>query len=154
MLNIVLHEPEIPHNAGSAGRLALATGSQLHLIKPLGFSLDDKSVRRAGLDYWPDVDLHIWENFDEFLAAHPQARFWLLSTKGKKSPWEADFQDHDFLIFGRETKGLPESLIARHPEKTLRIPMRPDATRSLNLATSVAIVLYEACRQTKILGTS
>ena len=147
MLNIVLHEPEIPHNAGSAGRLALATGSRLHLIKPLGFSLDEKAVRRAGLDYWQDVDLHLWNSLEELLVAQENPRLWLLSTKGKKSPWNAEFQDNDFLIFGRETKGLPESLIAQYPEQALRIPMRPNATRSLNLATSVAIVLYEACRQ-------
>jgi tRNA (cytidine/uridine-2'-O-)-methyltransferase len=103
-MNIVLVEPEIPHNTGSAGRLALATGSTLHLVKPLGFSLDEKSVRRAGLDYWKDVDLRVWENFDELLAAHPEAQIWFLSTKAKKSAWEVEFQENDFLVFGKETE--------------------------------------------------
>ncbi|MGE9268524.1 MAG: tRNA (cytidine(34)-2'-O)-methyltransferase [Verrucomicrobiales bacterium] len=147
MLHIVLYQPEIPHNTGSAGRLALATGARLHLIKPLGFSLDEKSVRRAGLDYWKDVDLQLWDSLDELLAAHPAARCWFLSTKAKKSLWHADFADGDFLIFGPETRGLPESLLHAQPDGALRIPMQPDSTRSLNLATSVAIVLYEACRQ-------
>ncbi|MBC7980167.1 MAG: tRNA (cytidine(34)-2'-O)-methyltransferase [Armatimonadetes bacterium] len=147
MFHIVLLEPEIPHNAGAAGRLALATGSSLHLIKPLGFSLDDKYVRRTGLDYWQDVDLHIWENFEEFQAAMPGRGFWFLSTKASRSPWEAKFAAGDCLVFGRETKGLPEPMIAAAGVRALRIPMCPEGTRSLNLATAVAIVLYEAVRQ-------
>ena len=143
-MNIVLVEPEIPHNTGAAGRLALATGSVLHLVKPLGFSLDEKSVRRAGLDYWKDVDLRIWENFEELLSAHPEARIWFLSTKAKRSAWEVEFQANDFLVFGRETKGLPEEWL---DDRAIRIPMKEGSTRSLNLATSVAIVLYEAERQ-------
>ncbi len=143
-MHIVLVEPEIPHNTGAIGRLALATGSTLHLVKPLGFSLDEKSVRRAGLDYWKDVDLHLWENFDELLAAHPTARTFLLSTKAEKSAWEVQFQDHDFLVFGPETRGLPEHWL---DHRAIRIPMKEGSTRSLNLATSVAIVLYEAQRQ-------
>lgn len=143
-MNIVLVEPEIPHNTGAAGRLALATGSTLHLVKPLGFSLDEKSVRRAGLDYWKEVDLHLWENFEELLAAHPDAKIWFLSTKAKKSAWEVEFQENDFLVFGKETKGLPEEWL---DDRAIRIPMKTDSTRSLNLATSVAIVLYEAQRQ-------
>ena len=143
-MNIVLVEPEIPHNTGAAGRLALATGTTLHLVKPLGFSLDEKSVRRAGLDYWKEVDLKLWENFDELLAAHPEARIWFLSTKAKKSAWSVEFHQNDFLVFGRETKGLPEKWL---DERAIRIPMKEGSTRSLNLATSVAIVLYEAQRQ-------
>ena len=143
-MHIVLVEPEIPHNTGAAGRLALATGCVLHLIKPLGFSLDEKSVRRAGLDYWKDVDLRVWENFDELLCAHPEARVWFLSTKAKKSAWTTEFQRDDFLVFGPETRGLPESWL---DHRAIRIPMRKDSTRSLNLATAVAIVLYEAQRQ-------
>ncbi len=143
-MHIVLVEPEIPHNTGAAGRLALATGSTLHLVKPLGFSLDEKSVRRAGLDYWKEVDLKVWENFEEFLAAHPGARLWLLSTKAKKSLWDTSFSEGDFLVFGPETRGLPESWL---DQRALRIPMRKESTRSLNLATAVAIVLYEAQRQ-------
>ncbi len=143
-MQLVLVEPEIPHNTGAIGRLALATGSTLHLVKPLGFSLDEKSVRRAGLDYWKDVDLKVWENFEEFLASHPDARIWFLSTKGKKSAWTAEFQANDFLVFGPETRGLPEDWL---DDRTIRIPMKPGSTRSLNLATAVAIILYEAERQ-------
>ena len=143
-MHIVLVEPEIPHNTGAAGRLALATDSTLHLVKPLGFLLDEKSVRRAGLDYWKDVDLQVWESFDDLLTAHPEARIWFLSTKAKKSAWAVDFQQEDFLVFGRETKGLPEDWL---DERAIRIPMKEDSTHSLNLATSVAIVLYEAQRQ-------
>jgi tRNA (cytidine/uridine-2'-O-)-methyltransferase len=148
MFHIVLVEPEIPHNAGAAGRLALATDSDLHLIEPLGFSLDDKHVRRTGLDYWQDVKLHVWENFERLRAsAGPSARFWFLSTKASHSPWQAKFQPGDYLVFGRETRGLPEDLIAEAGEYALRIPMVPDSTRSLNLSTAIAIILYEAARQ-------
>ena len=147
MFNIVLVEPEIPHNAGAAGRLALATDSTLHLVKPLGFSLEDKHVRRTGLDYWRDVRLKVWESYDEFSAANADARLWFLSTKATGSPWTAKFQPGDFLVFGRETKGLSESVVDAAGERALRIPMAPDGTRSLNLSTAVAIVLYEAARQ-------
>lgn len=148
MFHIVLIEPEIPHNAGAAGRLALATDSQLHLVEPLGFSLEDKYVRRTGLDYWQDVKLHVWKNFDELRAsADPGAHFWFLSTKASSSPWQAKFQPGDYLVFGRETRGLPEDLIAAAGEHALRIPMVPGSTRSLNLSTAIAIVLYEAARQ-------
>lgn len=148
MFHIVLIEPEIPHNAGAAGRLALATGSTLHLVEPLGFSLEDKYVRRTGLDYWQDVKLHVWKSFDELQAtAGPEACFWFLSTKATRSPWQAAFHAGDYLVFGRETRGLPEDLIAAAGENALRIPMAPGGTRSLNLSTAVAIVLYEAARQ-------
>ena len=148
MFNIVLIEPEIPHNAGAAGRLALATESTLHLVEPLGFSLEDKYVRRTGLDYWQDVKLQVWKSFGELrAAADPNAQFWFLSTKATRSPWQAAFQAGDYLVFGRETRGLPESLIAEAGEQALRIPMAPGGTRSLNLSTAVAIILYEAARQ-------
>ena len=148
MFNIVLIEPEIPHNAGAAGRLALATESTLHLVEPLGFSLEDKYVRRTGLDYWQDVKLQVWKSFDELrAAADHDAQFWFLSTKATRSPWQAAFQAGDYLVFGRETRGLPESLIAEAGEQALRIPMAPGGTRSLNLSTAVAIILYEAARQ-------
>lgn len=148
MFHIVLIEPEIPHNAGAAGRLALATDSTLHLIEPLGFSLEDKYVRRTGLDYWQDVKLQVWKSFDELReTAGSDARFWYLSTKATSSPWQAKFQPGDYLVFGRETKGLPENLIAEAGDHALRIPMVPGSTRSLNLATAIAIVLYEAARQ-------
>lgn len=148
MFNIVLIEPEIPHNAGAAGRLALATDSTLHLIEPLGFSLEDKYVRRTGLDYWQDVKLQVWKSFDELRkTAGESGRFWYLTTKATASPWQAKFQPGDYLVFGRETKGLPEDLIAAAGDHALRIPMVPGSTRSLNLATAIAIVLYEAARQ-------
>ncbi|MEN8695310.1 MAG: tRNA (cytidine(34)-2'-O)-methyltransferase [Akkermansiaceae bacterium] len=144
-MHIVLYSPEIPHNAGAAGRLALATGSTLHLVEPLGFSLDEKAVRRAGLDYWKDVNLHVWESFDDLSAAHPEAQFRMLSTKASRTIWEAEFQEEDFLVFGPESKGLPEEWAKG--EQGIRIPMMEGSTRSLNLSTSVAVVLYEAQRQ-------
>ncbi len=148
MFHIVLHEPEIPHNAGAAGRLALATGSTLHLIEPFGFSLEDKYVRRTGLDYWHQVNLRVWKSFSELEAsAGGGARFWFLSTKAAASPWSTRFQAGDYLVFGRETRGLPENLVTAAGPRALRIPMAPGGTRSLNLSTAVAIVLYEAIRQ-------
>jgi tRNA (cytidine/uridine-2'-O-)-methyltransferase len=148
MFHIVLLEPEIPHNAGAAGRLALATDATLHLVGPLGFSLDDKHVRRTGLDYWHDVKLRVWDSLADLqAAADPDATFWYLSTKAAKTPWSADFNPGDYLVFGRETKGLPEEIIRSAGDRALRIPMAPGGTRSLNLATAVAIVLYEAVRQ-------
>ncbi len=146
MFNLVLVAPEIPHNAGAAGRLCLATGSTLHLVKPLGFSLDDKHLRRVGLDYWPEVDLRIWESLSDFLASTPPDRSWFLTTKGHASHWEAAFQPGDYLVCGCETRGLPESLLEAHRGRLLRIPML-ESTRSLNLATAAGIVLYEAWRQ-------
>ncbi len=147
--NIVLFHPEIPHNTGAAGRLALATGSRLHLIKPLGFSLDEKHVRRTGLDYWEKVDLRVWNSLDELKqAAGPNARFHYLSTKAKKSHWQAQFTEGDYLVFGPESKGLPESLLAKEADHALIIPMPGEGSRSLNLSTAVAIVLYEGLRQT------
>ncbi len=148
MFHIVLIEPEIPHNAGAAGRLALATGSSLHLVGPLGFSLEDKHVRRTGLDYWKDVKLCVWKSLDELrTAANASAGFWYLSTKATHSPWQAAFSPGDYLVFGRETRGLPEEILSGAGERALRIPMAPGGTRSLNLSTAVAIVLYEAVRQ-------
>ncbi len=149
VLHIVMIAPEIPHNAGAAGRLALATGARLHLVKPLGFSLDDKHVRRTGLDYWKEVDVKVWEDFGELrAAADPQARFWMLSTKARRNHWEVDFADGDYLVFGCESRGLPEAMIHDAGDHALRIPMKEGATRSLNLSTAVAITLYEAVRQT------
>jgi tRNA (cytidine/uridine-2'-O-)-methyltransferase len=148
MFHIVLVTPEIPHNAGAAGRLALATGSALHLVRPLGFSLDDKHVRRTGLDYWHTVDLHVWDSFDALRAASdPAAGVWFLSTKAARSPWQAEFKPGDYLVFGCETRGLPEAITADVADRALCIPMKPGGTRSLNLATAIAIVLYEAVRQ-------
>ena len=148
MFSIVLVAPEIPHNAGAAGRLALATGSKLHLVKPLGFSLEDKYVRRTGLDYWKDVDVRVWESLEELqAAAGAESRFWYLTTKAKRGLWEVPFADGDYLVFGCEGRGLPESLIESVGDQALKIPMKDGSTRSLNLSTAVAIVLYEAVRQ-------
>ncbi len=150
MLHVVLIEPEIPPNTGNIGRLCLAAGAHLHLVKPLGFSLDDKTLKRAGLDYWKDVTVTVWESFAELQAAQPAAaRFFFLTTKATRAYWDARFLDGAFLVFGRETKGLPESLLEAHAARCLTIPMTPD-TRSLNLATAVGIVLYEAVRQGKL----
>ncbi len=148
MFHIVLLQPEIPHNTGAAGRLALATGSTLHIIKPLGFDIDDKAVKRAGLDYWQDVDIQIWNDWHHFEQhLETTSRLFLLTTKATKAHWEASFQSGDYLLFGRETKGLPEELIAAHKERSLKIPMLETSTRSLNLATAIGIVLYEGVRQ-------
>ncbi len=147
MFHIVLVEPEIPPNTGNIGRLCLATDSHLHLIKPLGFSIDDKALKRAGLDYWKDVRVSVWESLDDFFAAHPRdARYFFLTTKSHRAYFSETFRDGDYFVFGRETKGLPESLLAANHERALTIPMT-GATRSLNLAVSVGIVLYEAIRQ-------
>ena len=148
-MHIVLIEPEIPPNTGNIGRLCLATGATLHLVKPLGFLLDDKTLKRAGLDYWRSVNVVLWESFADLQAAQAAgARFFFLTTKATRAYWDAEFRDGDFLVFGRETKGLPEPLLAANAAHTLTIPMRPE-TRSLNLATSVGIVLYEAVRQVR-----
>ncbi|MFT4546985.1 MAG: tRNA (cytidine/uridine-2'-O-)-methyltransferase [Pseudoalteromonas tetraodonis] len=151
MLNIVLVNPEIPPNTGNVGRLCLATGSRLHLVRPLGFDIDAKQVRRAGLDYWEHVDLHLWDSFDELRAAaleeSPHARFLMLSKKASKVYWDERFHDGDYLVFGRETKGLPEEMMAKNPDACLTIPMVEGSTRSINLATSVSAVLFEAIRQ-------
>lgn len=147
MFNVVLVEPEIPPNTGNVGRLCLATGAHLHLVKPLGFALDDKALKRAGLDYWADVKVTLWDSFEQVQQAQgSDARFFFLTTKTRRPYWHAVFQREDFLVFGRETKGLPAPLLANHPDYCLTIPM-PGSTRSLNLATSVGIVLYEAVRQ-------
>jgi tRNA (cytidine/uridine-2'-O-)-methyltransferase len=147
MFNVVLIEPEIPPNTGNIARLCLATGSRLHLVKPLGFSVDDRRLRRAGMDYWHQVDVQYWKNLAEFEAAtRPPARRFLLTTKSRRRYWEAKFCKADYLVFGRETKGLPESLLLSDSENCLTIPMAGEA-RSLNLATAVAIVLFEGVRQ-------
>ncbi|MCQ2367270.1 MAG: tRNA (cytidine(34)-2'-O)-methyltransferase [Akkermansia sp.] len=156
MFNIVLFHPEIPHNTGAAGRLAVATQATLHLIKPLGFSLDEKHLRRCGLDYWQHVDLKLWDSLDELeAAAAPGAHFWYLSTKAARSIWDAELPLHagDYLVFGPESKGLPERWITGHPDTALRIPMPGEHARSLNLSTSVAIMLYEGLRRNLPQGT-
>jgi tRNA (cytidine/uridine-2'-O-)-methyltransferase len=146
VFNVVLIEPEIPPNTGNIGRLCLATGSTLHLVKPLGFSIDDRTLLRAGLDYWKEVDVRLWDSFEDLQRAQqPDVRLFFLTTKSDRAYYDVGFQSGDFLVFGRETKGLPEALLGAHPEQLLTIPMQ--GTRSLNLATAVAIVLFEAIRQ-------
>src|SRR5262245_10131598 len=146
MFNVVLVEPEIPPNTGNIGRLCLATQSTLHLVKPFGFSLDDRHLRRAGLDYWDEVPLQLWDSFDALQIVQPAAtRYFFLTTKTQRSYHSVNFRDHDFLVFGRETKGLPHKLLAANANNCITIPMH--GTRSLNLATAVAIVLFEAVRQ-------
>jgi tRNA (cytidine/uridine-2'-O-)-methyltransferase len=145
MFNVVLVEPEIPPNTGNIGRVCLATGSTLHLVKPLGFSIDDRELKRAGLDYWKEVDLRLWDSFEQLRRDNSNSRFFLLTTKTNRAYWDVEFRAGDFLVFGRETKGLPEPLLRDHPEELLTIPMQ--GTRSLNLATAVGIVLFEAMRQ-------
>ena len=144
-MNIVLYQPEIPQNTGNIARTCAATGSMLHLIKPLGFSLEDKYLKRAGLDYWRMMQFRVYEDFQELLDAYPNARMHFLSTKAPRCYTEAVYQPDDFLVFGCETRGLPESLLEKVYDRCVRIPMVPDA-RSLNLSNSVAIVLYEALR--------
>ena len=146
MFNVVLVEPEIPPNTGNIGRLCLATRSTLHLVKPLGFSLEERQLRRAGLDYWDEVPLQLWDSFDVLQRAQSAGtRYFFLTTKTERPYYSVNFREADFLVFGRETKGLPHELLATNTDNCITIPMH--GTRSLNLATAVAIVLFEAVRQ-------
>ena len=153
MLNLVLVEPEIPQNTGNIARTCAATRSRLHLIKPLGFDISDRAVKRAGLDYWHMVDLTVYENLEDFFARTGAEDLWLTTTKAPRSYAEAEFRDGCWLFFGKETAGLPQEFREAHRDRCIRIPMRPDA-RSLNLANSVAIVTYEALRQLEFPGLS
>ncbi len=144
--NVVLIEPEIPQNTGNIARTCLAAGARLHLVGPLGFQIDAAPLRRAGMDYWEKCDVRQWASFDELRVQAVGARFFFLTTKTRRNYWDADFAAGDYLVFGRETRGLPASMLAAEEPRLLTIPMAPEA-RSLNLATSVGIVLYEACRQ-------
>ena len=146
MLNIVLVEPEIPQNCGNIARTCAATRSRLHLIRPLGFDISDKAVKRAGLDYWPMVDLTVYSSLADFFARNPSPDLWLATTKAPRDYAQARFRDGCWLFFGKETAGLPQAFRERYYDRCLRIPMRPDA-RSLNLANTVAAVTYEALRQ-------
>jgi tRNA (cytidine/uridine-2'-O-)-methyltransferase len=145
-LNIVLVEPEIPQNTGNIARTCAATGCALHLVKPLGFSVDDKHLKRAGLDYWSLVDIHYYDSFDELRSKYHEGLFFYSTTKGSKRHTEAEYRDNCFLVFGKETAGLPKPLLEANRDHCIRVPMIDDA-RSLNLANSVAIVVYEALRQ-------
>lgn len=146
MLNVVLVEPEIPQNTGNIARTCAATGTRLHLVKPLGFDLSDKHLKRAGLDYWSLLDIHVYENLGEFFEKNAGGRYYFASTKSKHRYTDVTYREGDYLFFGRETRGLEESLLHENYENCIRIPMREGA-RSLNLSNSVAIVLYEALRQ-------
>lgn len=146
-LNIVLHEPEIPQNTGNIARTCAATGAKLHIIKPMGFEISDKHLKRAGLDYWHMLSITYYENLEDFFSKNPDGNYYFCTTKAPHTYAEAQFKDEDYLFFGKETKGLPESLLSANLDKCIRIPMVSDA-RSLNLSNSVAIVVYEALRQT------
>ena len=146
MLNVVLVEPEIPQNCGNIARTCAATGARLHLIRPLGFDISEKAVRRAGLDYWHLVQVTDYENLEDFFRRNDVRQMWCLSTKAPRCYTEAEFEDGCYLFFGKETKGLPESFLEEHRESCVRIPMRAEA-RSLNLSNSVAITVFEALRQ-------
>lgn len=146
-INIVLHEPEIPHNTGAIARTCVLTNSRLHLIKPFGFDLSDKYLKRAGLDYWKYLDLTIYENLDDFFEKNKDANFYLATTKSINIYSDVKFKDGDFIFFGKETAGLPEDLINKYSERAIRIPMIKDLKRSLNLANSCTVILYEALRQ-------
>lgn len=146
MLNIVLYRPEIPQNTGNIGRTCVLTGSRLHLIKTLGFEITDKQILRSGLDYWKDLDLVIHEDFEAFLASCPGARIHAITTKGDRYYHEVDFEDGDYLLFGQESKGLPDSIREALTGHLFRIPMIKGSTRSLNLSNTAALVVYEALR--------
>ena len=147
MLNLVLVHPQIPNNTGAIGRLCVNTGTTLHLIKPIGFDIDEKAVRRAGLDYWEKLDLKVWENIEEFFEANPKAKEGLFATTKTDKPYfEASFQEEGYIFFGSETKGIPSEVLEAYPQQCITIPMTKEG-RSLNLAISTGIILYEAIKQ-------
>lgn len=147
MLNIVFYEPEIPFNTGAIARTCGLTQSRLHLIRPLGFSVDDSHLKRAGLDYWHLVDISYYDSYEELVEKYPDNNFYLASTKAKKKYTDVEYKDGDFIVFGPETRGLPEDLIFANYENAIRIPMLKDFGRSLNLSNSANIILFEALRQ-------
>lgn len=148
--NIVLFEPEIPNNTGNIGRLSLASGCNLHLVKPFGFELSDKRVKRAGLDYWKHVNLFIYENIEAFFAEHGEKSFAFFSSKAEQYHWDLNFQEDTFLIFGKESTGLPDYLIENNRKKTYKIPIHSSHIRSLNLANAVSIIVYHGLFQLKL----
>ncbi len=150
-LKIVLHEPGIPQNTGNIGRTCVATGTELHLIKPYGFTIGEKELRRAGLDYWPKLRFFEYESYGDFLKKNPGARVWYATTKARKCYTEVSYGPADFLMFGNESRGIPEEILVRHPDTCVRIPMWGDI-RSLNLSNAAAVVLYEALRQQSFFG--
>ncbi|WP_167957084.1 tRNA (cytidine(34)-2'-O)-methyltransferase [Anaerosporobacter faecicola] len=146
MFNIVLHEPEIPANTGNIGRTCVATGARLHLIGPLGFSLDEKQLKRAGLDYWKNLDVTVYDDFDDFMKKNPNAKIFMATTKALHVYSDVHYDPDSYIMFGKESAGIPEDILLEHKDTSIRIPMIGDI-RSLNLSNSVAIVLYEAIRQ-------
>ena len=148
-LNIVLFEPEIPNNTGNIGRLALASGSNLHLVKPFGFELNDKRLKRAGLDYWPYISLFIYESLDDFYSKHNGKNLVYFSSHGEKNHWSIDYKDDMFLIFGKESVGLPKEILNTNADKLYKIPLYSPHIRSLNLANAVSIAVYEGLKQIK-----
>lgn len=151
MLNIVLLEPEIPSNTGNIGRTCVATGSRLHLIEPLGFEITDKALKRAGLDYWPKLDVTVYHDYDDFIAKNPGAKIYMATTKSKQKYTDISYEEDCYIMFGKETAGIPEELLLENKENCVRIPMM-EHERSLNLSNSVAIVCYEALRQQDFRG--
>ncbi len=151
MLNIVLHEPEIPANTGNIGRTCCATGTRLHLIGPLGFSLSEKALKRAGMDYWDKLDVTVYDDYDDFCKKNPNAKIYYATTKAPNVYSEAKFESDCYIMFGKESGGIPEDILVGHQDTCIRIPMNPEI-RSLNLSNSVAIVLYEALRQNSFAG--
>ncbi|MGN0382983.1 MAG: tRNA (uridine(34)/cytosine(34)/5-carboxymethylaminomethyluridine(34)-2'-O)-methyltransferase TrmL [Eubacterium sp.] len=145
-MNIVLLEPEIPQNTGNIGRTCVATGTKLHLIEPMGFRINEKSLKRAGMDYWKDLDVTIYDNYADFLNKNSNARIFMATTKGPRRYTDVKFKPDDYIMFGKESAGIPEEILVQNKEYAIRIPMNPEI-RSLNLSNSVAIVLYEALRQ-------
>ena len=150
-INIVLLEPEIPANTGNIGRTCAATGSRLHLIEPLGFRLNEKALKRAGMDYWKDLDVTTYINYEDFLEKNPGAKIYMATTKGQHVYSDVKFEPDCYIMFGKESAGIPEEILLEHPNEAIRIPMMGE-TRSLNLANSVSIVLYEALRQNGFAG--
>jgi tRNA (cytidine/uridine-2'-O-)-methyltransferase len=150
-MNIILHEPEIPANTGNIGRTCVATGTTLHLIEPLGFSIDDKAVRRSGLDYWKDLDVRTYIDFNEFLEKNPDARIYMATTKARNTYADVSFGKDDYIMFGKESAGIPEELLLEYESTCIRIPME-NGIRSLNLGNAVSIILYEALRQQSFQG--
>ena len=151
MVNIVLHEPEMPANTGNIGRTCVATGSVLHLIEPLGFKINNKMLKRAGLDYWDKLDVRTYVNFEDFLAKNPGAKIYMATTKARHVYTEVSYEPDCFLMFGKESAGIPEEILVQYEETSVRIPMNEDI-RSLNLSNSAAILLYEALRQNAFQG--
>lgn len=150
-MNIVLLEPEIPQNTGNIGRTCCATGTKLHLIEPMGFRINEKSLKRAGMDYWEHLDVTIYDSYMDFLEKNPNAKMWYATTKAPNRYSDVKFSEDDFIMFGKESAGIPEDILVENQEHCIRIPMNPEI-RSLNLANSVAIVLYEALRQNDFAG--